>query len=140
MNRHGAKCNVRRRQKQKPASTFFPPSSSTINHHITGQRATSRELFYNLKTAQAGFRVQSDADSAVLDAASLLGVSRHQLGIVGGAKGLLAGRICFRVRYFEPALDGQGQQQEGPGVARVGEWQDCSTGLLVDSDWVREYL
>lgn len=81
--------------------------------------------------------MQADADSAVLDAASLLGVPRHQLGIVGAAKGLLAGRFRFRVRFFEPGPDGQkqGGQQQGPAVA-VGAWQDCSTGTLVDSDWV----
>lgn len=80
--------------------------------------------------------MQADADSAVLDAASLLGVPRHQLGIVGAAKGLLAGRFRFRVRFVEP--DGQGPQgPQGPAVA-VGGWQDCSTGTLVDSDWVSE--
>ncbi len=112
----------------------------------TGQRATSRELFYHVKTQQAAFRVQSDADSAVLDAASLLGVPRHQLGIVGAAKGLLAGRFRFRVRFFEGGQDGQQppppqqQQQQQQGPVAVGEWQDCGTGTLIDSDWVKEEI
>jgi DNA topoisomerase VI subunit A len=99
---------------------------------LANQRATSRELFYHVKTQQAAFRVQSDADTAVIEAATLLGVPRHQLGVVGAAKGLLAGRFRFRVRFFEQ----QGQDGQQQGQVAMGEWQDCSTGTLVDCDWV----
>lgn len=135
------------RDKPEPRFRLHNVSHSlSTTHHTppytkTGQRATSRELFYHVKTQQAAFRVKADADSAVLDAASLLGVPRHQLGIVGAAKGLLAGRFRFRVRFFEPGPDGQqqGGQQQGPAVA-VEAWQDCTTGTLVDSDWVGHSL
>lgn len=98
-----------------------------LHHHCDsfplispGQKATSREFWYNHKTQQHCFRNQAEADSAVLDAASLLGVQRHELGIVGAAKGLLAGRFRFRVH-------GRGPDEH---------WQECETGTLIDSTWV----
>ena len=67
------------------------------------------------------------------DVASILGVaSRHDLGIVGAAKGLIAGRLRFRFRARQvPPPPPQGGTTAGP-------WQVCGAGAaLIDSDWVR---
>jgi DNA topoisomerase VI subunit A len=101
---------------------------------LSNQIATSREVWYNYKASHSCFKSQADCDRAVLDAASLLGVARHQLGIVGAAKGLLAGHFRFRVLGSGRAwneCDGGG----GDGKGGLG----CG-GTLIDSCWITDVM
>jgi meiotic recombination protein SPO11 len=106
---------------------------------LSGQIATSRELWYHHKTSRECFKSQADCDKAVLDAAALLGVARHQLGIVGAAKGLLAGHFRFRPlgsgrAWTECDAGGGGGWGEGGGGGGGGG------GTLIDSIWIREVM
>lgn len=100
---------------------------------LSGQIATSRELWYHYKTSRECFKSQADCDRAVLDAAALLGVARHQLGIVGAAKGLFAGYFRFRP------------------LGSLMAWTECNAsggegggggggGTLIDSRWITEVM
>lgn len=62
---------------------------------------TQREIYYMYKF----FKNQSEADEAILDACSLLGVPRICLNIVGSAKGWFAGKLFIQI---------------------TGNWLDCS--------------
>lgn len=113
----------------RPYAAIFATLAFAHRLLLSGQVATSREFWYVHKTSHQCFRSQAECDDAVLDTASLLGVSRHQLGILGAAKGLLAGRFRFRVW-------GSGR-----------EWTECGGGgeggvggSLIDSSWITEVM
>lgn len=90
-------------------------------------------------TINALFKNQSDADSAILDAASLLGIRRHELGIVAAAKGLVCGRFRFRRVSIQQATAPPAVGAAAAAAAAItslSHWQECSTTTLIDSSWV----
>eukprot|EP00644_Phytophthora_capsici_P016825 jgi/Phyca11/576761/estExt2_Genewise1.C_PHYCAscaffold_950048 len=77
--------------------------------------ATQRDVYY----LHSFFKGQSEADEAILDAGSILGIPRGHLNIVGATKGCFTGDISILVRLYESTHD---------DYIRYGQWREFGSG------------
>ena len=103
---------------------------------------SQRDVYYALKSM---FRKQAECNAIILDLGLMLGLRRHEMGILAQAKGLVAGLIRYRfhAKAKTNSMDEDSKDEDGNSDAEfepsVSAWTDCTSSgpaLIHSQHWL----